>query len=609
MVGKGVPHVDAASKRIMDLTPTRHDAVLGVTKDLAQVLRRDATIDMWEHSIVPRAITGRDLQASLRGMKGWENMDLTVENLPSAEARKIQEMGLVKVDMNAMSGFGTFPRWQGEALYMPAGLAKALTKMHELEEKGDTGVLDKVTQVFRYSILGLSPRYTAHILFGGTFMLAVRSTPYMPFYILKAAKMLKEGHLPERLYGANTEEGFVRMQGTVMQAALEAHAWASGEQLSLLAKQEHIEKVQGVLLHQASPLHWLKAGADLNFRFTRYVRRLNNAVAYLDYMSKAERQTHYVDEVTGQVMKMTKERAMYEGVKHVQQVFGDLRSMSPMERSIAKNIMPFYGWTRHIIKYVLTMPVDHPWRAMILALVAYENSADVPKALPERIQFLFFMGQPDSQGNVTAFDTRFMDPLRDVANYASLGGWIQGLNPIFQIPAAMAYGENATYGSTSLYPNLSYNQFYGIETAGDQGNLSQGLSQIVPQLGAVQPMWDALTQASKVRELKTDPNAFYKNVFESLNIPFAQPQRINLNQIKASDEIARYEVARQAATNAFDSGNFGLLQGYSSVPNPVNPDYEISVPELQALYNQALQEYPGAPPSATVLPPPTPLGY
>ena len=299
---------------------------------------------------------------------------------------------------------------------------------------------------------------------------------------------------------------------------------------------------------------------------------------------------------------------MEEGRKHAVAVFGDMRSMSPIERQMAGRIFPFYGWTRHILKYVMSYPADHPWRAMMLSLMAFENSAEVPKGLPERIQFLFFLGTPDAQGNVSAVDTRFMDPLRDTANYASLGGWLQGLNPAILAPLAVI-NPSIVYGSNQLYPNLSYDQFYGISTAGTQGSALTGVEQFVPQLGGLTSLGSAILTAGKDRALaKSNPNAFYKQIFQSLNIPFAQVQHINVKQIAAKDEIARYDVAKEAAQNAFDSGDFSTLAGYSNVPNPLNPDYDITPGQLQAVYNAALAQYPGQAPAAAVTPPPPPPG-
>jgi hypothetical protein len=238
--------------------------------------------------------------------------------------------------------------------------------------------------------------------------------------------------------------------------------------------------------------------------------------------------------------------------------------------------------------------------------MGYQNSANVPKGLPERIQFLFFLGSPDAQGNVKGIDTRFLNPLRDVANYMSLTGYIQALNPILLAPFAMI-DPSIIYGGNSLYPNMTYDQLYGIATAPAQGNALTGLQQITPQLGALS---DAFSVMGSLRSTYTkNPNTFYKHVFESLNIPMFQIQNINVKQIAASDAIARYQVAKQAATNAFDSGQFSQLAGYSSVPYPMNADYTITPEALQALYNQALQTYPGEPPSSTITPPRTPSGF
>jgi hypothetical protein len=600
MVGKGTPHVDLAFARANKMVATRHDVVVGVTKAMSQQLRRDATIDFVENSILPRTLTGTELKTFLKAHGLIEGFDPTVGTLPHAIESQLDRMGLTRVDPEGLFGF-TMPRFANEHLFMPSGLVNALQKVMDSERKGDMGVFDKGTRLFRYSILGLSPRYTAHILFGGTFLLALRSTPYMPTMLLKAAKAMREGSIPQEVFRQPTQEGFSRLN-----YALREHGEAGGKQLATLAIQEHVATVQKIALSKASPVHWLKAAADINFRFTRAVVRMQSAVAYLDHASAAERRGTFVDEVTGGRVAMTKERAMKEGMHHVAQVFGDLRSMSPLERTVARNILPFYGWTRHILKYVLSFPADHPWRAMVLAELGYQDSADIPKGLPERIQFLFFLGSPDAQGNVSAVDTRFMDPLRDVANYATLGGWLQGLNPAILAPLAMV-NPQIVYGSNSLYPNLTFDQFYGIREAGSQGSALTGLEQFVPQLGALGAAVKAATQYRTLAS--TNPNQFYKTIFQDLNIPFAQVQHVNVKQLAVQDENARYESARQAATTAFQTGDFSTLAGYGNVPNPLNPDYEIAVSDLQALYNASLKLYPGQAPISTITPPQTPVGY
>jgi hypothetical protein len=57
------------------------------------------------------------------------------------------------------------------------------------------------------------------------------------------------------------------------------------------------------------------------------------------------------------------------------------------------------------------------------------------------------------------------------------------------------------------------------------------------------------------------------------------------------------------------SGLVNALQGFTSVPDPMNPDYEITPHQLQQIYNAALAAYPGQNPSDVVTTPPNPPGY
>jgi hypothetical protein len=606
-IGKGEPKVDVAFARANKYVNTRHDVVLGVTKAINQTLEHDAHIEFLEHYIAPIVLKGADIRDFLRSITNNDDartqallgIDLEKATVKGFEEADMKRIGLRKFDPHSLFGF-TLPRFGEDALYLPSGLVKALEGIRDQEQHQDHGLWDKGMQVFRYSILGLSPRYTAHILFGGSMLLALRSTAYMPSILLDAVRALRNGEVDQTIFRQPTQEGYGRFN-----FALTEHARAGGRQLGTLLAQENLEVTQGVKLYAAKPAQWLKALADVNFRLTRHITRMQSAVAYFDYAARAERRGYFTDAM-GNVVTMTKERAAEEAQHHVTEVFGNLRSMSPFERGVAKWAVPFYGWERHILKYVFSYPFDHPWRAQVLGLMAYENSANVPKGLPERIQLLFFLGSPNAQGKVNAIDDAFMDPLRDVANYATLGGLLQSLNPA-ALSVLATFDPQMVYGSNVPYPNLTYDQFYGISVAGTQGTALSGLEQFVPQLGA---MGSAIDLATQYRVLGSkDKASFIKKIYQDLNIPFAQVQPINVKQMAATAEIARYTDAKQAATNAWQSGDFSSLAGYSSVPNPVNPDYEITPAQLQALYNQALALYPGEAPSAVVMPPPTPPGF
>jgi len=267
-------------------------------------------------------------------------------------------------------------------------------------------------------------------------------------------------------------------------------------------------------------------------------------------------------------------------------------------------VVPFYGWTKHVLTYVAEYPVDHPYRAMFLANMANMNSDEVAKGLYTRIQNLFFLGTPDQNGNVSALDVRALNPLRDVANYATMGGLISALNPVISAPFAVV-DPQIVFGSNTLYPTLSYSQLYGTREAAPAGSALTAAEQFVPELTTLDA---ALGLSAQYRTLqKNDPGAFTKRIFESLNIPFAQVQHINLKQIAAQQEIDRYQTSYAAAQQAFDTGNFAPLGNVASVPNPLQPLYNAAPANLEALYKETLAKT-GLPPSEVIPSVPAPAG-
>jgi hypothetical protein len=596
LIGHGIPTPDLAKAKVWDYTPHKEDFALGINKAVVQALQRDATIHLVEDTLRPMTLTKAQVQefatAVLKPEAGEGNI---ADELSKIAAEKL---GLTKVNFESMFGFG-LPRWGKDEVYLPTPVVRTLEK---LEKSRRAGVLKTSNKIFRYSILGLSPRYTAHVVFGGTMMLALRSSPYALTMIGDAARGLRDGTIPHGIGRANVEEGFeepVRMMQT--QVGRDLHNMVIGE---------HMETVQKVARGAAKPVHALRAAADVNFRFTRYVRDLQAAVAYLDGAAKYERKAggkmEVEDPETGKMVRVSPERAVKEGMHHVQEVFGNLQRMSPFERQVAQSIMPFYGWQKHILGYVMSFPFDHPWRSLILSQMAYNASNQVPLGYPIRIQLLFPVGGPDKSGNQNAIDIRSLDPFRDVANYGTMTGFFESLNPAIGAGLSVPFGSQAVYGESSLYPGVSYNAFYGIDTANSGGSWVTALEQWTPQVGAVV---SALQSTSNVRsEWTTDRSAAVKSMLEALNIPFFTPP-INLKQIAAKDETARYESAYKASQAAFGSGDFSGLQGYKTVPNPLNPAYEISPAQLEALYKAQAAAVPGVAPIESLLPPPSPPGY
>lgn len=600
LIGHGIPRPDISKEKLWNLTPHKDDFALGINKAVVQSLQRDSTIYLAEHYLKPMSLTQKAVNDFLWVFKQPE-MRAAGGNIPhELQDQMAKDLGLEKFDPQGMFGF-QLPRWSAEDnLYLPKTMVNAL---REFEKQRRKSLLGKSNKLFRYSILGLSPRYTAHVIFGGSMMLALRSTPYAATMIGQAWRAIRDGTLPpEVLGGRDVEHGFEEPVHLVQKQM-------GKDMINGLAVPEHIETRQKVAMAAAKPLHVLRALADINFHFTTHVRHMQAALAYLDGAAKVDRRDGKVqveDPETGKMVSVSSDRAVKEGIHHVQEVFGNLKRMSPVERQIAQSVMPFYGWQKHILGYVLSFPFDHPYRALVLSQLAFHASQNVPLAYPIRLQLLMFLGSPDGSGNTNAVDIRSLDPFRDVSNYATWAGVFESLNPALSAPLAGAFGSQAIYGTSSLYPGVTYNAFYGIETSTSGGNVENMLEQWVPQAGAVV---SAAQAAGGLRsEWQTNRSAAVKSMLESLNIPFVTPP-VNLKQLAAKDEDARFETAKTAAYNAFSSGDFSSLKGYTTVPNPLNDAYEITPKQLEALYAQAQQAQPGVAPIESLLPPPTPYGW
>jgi hypothetical protein len=234
--------------------------------------------------------------------------------------------------------------------------------------------------------------------------------------------------------------------------------------------------------------------------------------------------------------------------------------------------MPFYGWTKHVLQYVMTYPVDHPYRAAIISQMVNQEWEDWNSGLPQSLMYLFQVGATGPDGTATAIDVRQLDPLRSVTDVFTLGGFISALNPAMQT-GLQAIGINpATGGPEQLYPTMTLNSFTGKEqstgNAGLGNVLANGIGQYIPQASIIDHF---VGISSYTRWAKANNHQAYENqLYSALNFPWI-PQKINLRQSVSQTELANYNVARDAATTAMGDPDpnsptwKGLLQ-YSYVP-------------------------------------------
>jgi hypothetical protein len=584
----------------MDMSSTVNDVMLGVYKSTKDLLQRDAKLATFREILQPMLTKGTDLrQAVIRDNLGGIESESTMKPLGAVETLIRDHYHLTRYDIKHATGLDAseFGLDNKETYYLPKEFGNQMEKMFNPKSPNAlSGAWDGSTRVFKYSILGLSPRYTAHIAFGGSVLLILRMHPQALLYIGKAVHEVNKYHRGE----ISELDPMVFKGPTAYGSPDQVILSRGGEAMLKLNLQEHLAN-RGINPRLATVAQSLKSLSDINFRFTNYISDIQRGVAFLDGARHAERVGHYIDPTTGEELHMTSDRAHQEGMMAVERVMGNLEAATPLERSVMRKIMPFYGWTKHIIKYVLTYPADHPFRAQFLSVLATQNSEKFSSGLDQRMQLLYFLGTPDPSGNVTAIDVRQMNPFRDVANYATLGGWFSAANPIITGPLEMI-DPQLVYGGNVLHPNVTYNSVYGTNQAGAAGSLMNAAQAEIPELSALD---NAIGITSQARSLRASGGSS-KAIFSALGIPWL-PQHINLQQISAKHEIDRYHQAAAEALNAWQTGDFSALMKYPGVvPDPLQAGYNITPAQLAAQYQKALQQYPGAPPAETVAPLPAP---
>ena len=626
--------VGSTFQRAFDFTSSIYDVQMGILQDAKEQITRDVTQEFKDEYVSKHLKSVGEVNEIVQHYVQEEIAHHTLthletgvreESVDAIVLQQIKRMGLVSYDPDAIFGGTLSAAKLDKPYYIDGSLQSALEKAVGRFQFPAQGFWDKGTKLFRFSILGLSPRYTAHILFGGTALIAFRGHLSMFSQLRAGWHVATTGELPEDVL-AKYPLAQQHMTTSAAQEGQEDILWHKAAGYTMGNK--IINEFMANHKYAGTAMDWARAAGNINFRFTRAITRAQRAVVYLDGAARAVKDGSFNEEVLtprigpdGEIVKhpltgkalfdsdtrkstMTPERAHQEGMQAVAEVMGELRHMTPLERSILTRVFPFYGWTKHILTYVLSYPIDHPVRATFLSQLATQNSADVASGLPTRIQLLMFLGQPDAEGNVSAVDARFMDPLRDTANYASLTGLFQSLNPIFSAPLATV-DPQISFGGNELYPNVSYSQLYGVKEAGPQGNAYNAIEQFVPQ---VQALDEAFNLSGQYAYLKTaNPSAFSQKIAESLNIPFFNIQHINLRQIAATNELDRYSIAENAAYEASTTGDLSYIAGYPStaeLPDPLNTEYNIT-PEYISAMTQESEERTGLPFYETTQPPPS----
>lgn len=471
--------------------------------------------------------------------------------------------------------------------------AKLLRSTVKEMDRSINKAYDSVMQVYRFGVLYASPRYAAHITLGGGLMTELRlihpiMTPIK--YGRQAWQMAANVHS----YGVLVSRGVAEQDARGALVSDPFRDQITNPRTALLKNPEAthhflVGRKLAQLYHEARSSRLGTRTATTLESYKELLEHVSNFQRSLALIEGEEHAITHPSELTpairAEATRWNTTPEKYYGATLARKTLADMQVVSPMERSIImRYVMPFWGWTRHIIRYVGTYPADHPLRASIIQSVSNQAIGENSN-LPEYLFRLLFLGQPNAQGNVTVLDDRQWNPFRDIANYMTWGGIMSNLNPVLQAITASAWGVNSATGGPDLFPQLTFDSFYGSESAAPTGgNFFVDIAkQISPQIDT---LLEVTKSTSSLREeAAAHPGTLGYLIGDSMGLPWI-PERLNVKQIQIKGTTDEEVLASGAVQQALQSNSMAPLQGYSGLL-PLS-GYEVDKNYISQLIQQAL---------------------
>lgn len=236
--------------------------------------------------------------------------------------------------------------------------------------------------------------------------------------------------------------------------------------------------------------------------------------------------------------------------------------MSPWERQLSKNFMPFWGWYKFISKFVWSLPVTYPGRALAISRIGQLGISEQNQLGPMpdwlRASVLF---NTHNLSQVHYLSMLGLNPLGDVANP---GQGFQGLIRLGQMsPVMQAILEGAGYntltgGLESIDPTSGIEEINGQYVNLRTGQGSENLDQASPLNSVARAVGGLLRSFPEIRigeQIYTGGRATYPE-----SIPFVYERPIPLAPGSTPKNVSPLATAGQYAGIKPNTYNLGRYQ-------------------------------------------------
>lgn len=423
-------------------------------------------------------------------------------------------------------------------------------------------IFDPVLKVFRTAVLPFSPRFQINNIVGGLVSTAIEH-PSALLELPKAWDFVRD------LRGAEK-------------------AFARGEEYTLKAStQKTIEHLDPAVRRDLGGLKYsVEPDTQVRTQFKtaagRQLHDIGNS-AYVHRVGEAASKTidfsYAMNELGDDMYRManyfrgskeavgkgaTLDEAAHAGMALADKVQPRWLEMTPMERSVFRVVFPFYGFMSHLFRFAARFPIDHPWRTATMAAMSRAELQDFGTGLPQSLASAFFLGNPDSEGNVTAITPGAMNPFRDLGDNLTIAGFMSQTNPVIKA-ALTQLGYDPVSRGPNLYPEVEYDPTTGgfkSRTPNTPSVAGQLVGGLIPQVNILA----ALTGTSgDFRNLiSSNPDAANRMLASSTGIPILW-KKYNVNEQAFSAELNRGNQAKAVLADAMRTGDYSQAERYPSL--------------------------------------------
>lgn len=540
--------------RMMDATPYVKDVGIIVNQAQLDILQRRAT-----------AAALDDISTSF----GRDRASLVDEYTPRLLARgdspiparaRLDKMirerwvPFSEVQKNVNKGqSAAFSIERASDIYIPRAMAENIRRMYEPSLPKLTAALDPITKAFRTSVLPLALRWQVNNLIGGAIVTAVndpRAFIEMPAVIRQlwgerrvhpaaSQRLMSEG-APPAGFGSMSPEmkrWDVDAASPLKDRVAASAQFASGTTLRRLYDSARESRI-----------------SRLPEGFRKNVERMYGANQFVDDMYRASLGQSQMKRLLGKGYSRGAADALT--AQSIRRAFQAWDDMTPMERSVMRGVVPFYGFAAYATKFALRYPFDHPFRASVLNSIARAELSDAMTGLPEYIREMILLGDPRANGIVKALNVGPFNPFGGVPSMFTVAGFTGQLNPAITT-VLESIGVDVQRGGPQLFPELRYDPESGRLVADPGGNLVTNLvGNTIPQLSGIAALLGFNDKFNDT--LARDPGAAGRMLLSNFGMPILT-RNVNVGEQLIRAEMARFEDQENARKEALTSGNLGVL--------------------------------------------------